>query len=169
ADMEAIVHRDRSLLWLNLMFLLSVSLLPFTTDLLGRDNTRSASWTLYAANMICCGLTLAALWAYATLAGFSRRSHRQAELSYKLGRHLIVALIFATSIPVGLVSPHLVPVLPAVLLPIAFRLYRRLPGYPRQEAHRHLTLAAKLLLYVGYLPVILFAGWSVVLKLNGSI
>jgi uncharacterized membrane protein len=164
-DLEELVDRDRSLLWLNLMFLLSVSLLPFTTALIGRD-LDSTVWTLYAINMICIGLSLTALWAYANLAGFARPSLRGPEFRFGLGGHLIVPLIFVVSIPIGLVSPQLAP-LPAILLPFAFRLYRLFGAHRRAEPRR--GLAVQVWVYVGYLPLILFALWSVVLRMTGRI
>ncbi len=168
-DMETIVERNRSLLWLNLMFLLAVSLLPFTTDLLGRDSSGSASWTLYALNMICCGLTLTAMWAYAAFAGLSKQSADTAERWYQLGSHLIVPVVFAISIVVGFISPRFAPVV-AVLLPFVFQLYRRVPAHQRRQALRpEVPAAARLWQFVGYTPLILFAAWSVGLKVNGQI
>jgi uncharacterized membrane protein len=168
-DMETVVNRDRALLWLNLMFLLAISLLPFTTAVVGRDNTNSASWTLYALNMICCGLTLTSVWAYSALVGLSKPSLHAANFAYQLGGHLIVPAIFAISIPIAFISPRLAP-FPALLLPIAFRVYRRLPGYrPPPTAQREVPAAARAWRVVGYTPVILFAVWTAVLIATNSI
>jgi uncharacterized membrane protein len=164
-DMEALVGRDRSLLWLNLMFLLSVSLLPFTTALIGRD-LGSTVWTLYAVNMICIGLSLTALWAYGNLLGFARQSLGRREFRLGLGSHLIAPLIFVISIPIGLISPELGP-LPAVLLPFVFRLYRRYGTHRRADPRK--PLAVQIWMYVGYMPVILFAAWTVVLRMTDKL
>jgi uncharacterized membrane protein len=63
----AFIHRaDRPLLWINIVFLLWVALVPFSTALLSEySNTRMAIG-IYGGNLIAIGLTLALHWWYAT-------------------------------------------------------------------------------------------------------
>jgi uncharacterized membrane protein len=165
-DMDAIVNYDRSLLWLDLMFLLSISLLPFTTDVIGRE-LGPVSWALYALNMLFCGVLLTALWAYGTFAGFTRLT--RADLRFGLGKHLIEPLVFAISIGVGLFAPSQAPLVILILLPLVSRLYARIAGRPSGEPSVSRRLPARICLYVGYSPVLLFAAWTVLLILSGSL
>lgn len=59
---------DRGLLWLNLLFLMSVAFLPFPTDLLSECILHESNVIVivYGATHVVCGLALAALWKYAT-------------------------------------------------------------------------------------------------------
>jgi uncharacterized membrane protein len=59
---------DRGLLWLNLLFLMSVAFVPFPTDLLSTCILHESNVIviLYGATHLICGLMLAAVWGYAT-------------------------------------------------------------------------------------------------------
>jgi len=66
---------DRSLLWLNVLFLLFVAFIPFSSGLLGeyglaQQNINEAdsrfALIFYGSNLILCGLSLCAVWLYAT-------------------------------------------------------------------------------------------------------
>ncbi len=57
---------DRWFLWINLLFLLFVALLPFTTDLMGDNPAHRLAVMIYGANIIALGLTLYCQWSYAT-------------------------------------------------------------------------------------------------------
>jgi len=54
---------DKGLLWLNLLFLMFIVLIPFSTSVLS-DFEETASVVLYAANMACAGFTATGLWLY---------------------------------------------------------------------------------------------------------
>jgi len=56
---------DRSLLWLNILFLMTISFLPFSTALLGSYPDRQACMVIYGCNLIANGAALWH-WAYAT-------------------------------------------------------------------------------------------------------
>ncbi len=55
---------DKGLLWLNLLFLMFIILIPFSTSVLS-DFEETASVVLYAANMACAGFTATGVWLYA--------------------------------------------------------------------------------------------------------
>jgi uncharacterized membrane protein len=152
-DFEHIVRYDRHLLWLNLMFLLSVSVLPFSTALLG---TFAASWNVYAVNMLLAGLTLTGVWGYAT-------SHQLADpmvtpvlRDYVVLRHLVTPGVFLLSMPVALLAPGLAMYV-TVLIPVLLAIVDRRLGTPRgaPESGRD-----RLWRLVGYLPVLAFVAWS---------
>ncbi len=60
------VHRtDRTLLWLNILFLMVVSSIPFFTGLLGQYPGRAVPTALYGINMVVAVLMLLVHWRYA--------------------------------------------------------------------------------------------------------
>jgi uncharacterized membrane protein len=67
---EAIQRTDRTLLWLNNLFLLGVSFLPFPAAILGEYNLNAMALTIYGANLAVISLSLYWLFSYA-----ARRQH----------------------------------------------------------------------------------------------
>jgi len=61
-----IICADRTLLWLNNLFLLCVGFIPFPAALLGAYGTRRVAVIVYGASLALTGLTLALIWKYAT-------------------------------------------------------------------------------------------------------
>lgn len=69
AQFHYIRRTNRALLWLNVVFLLLVAVIPFSTGVLGRYPGERAAVALYAGNLIGVGLMLYAQWRYATRGG----------------------------------------------------------------------------------------------------
>lgn len=63
---KPIRNYDRGLVWLNFLFLMSISFLPFPTSLLGEYGDQQLSVVIYAANAAASSLLLAAISWYAT-------------------------------------------------------------------------------------------------------
>ena len=61
-----IQRHNRVLLWLNILFLLSVASMPFPTGLLVQYNQERWAIILYALTLVAAGLTLSLIWWYAT-------------------------------------------------------------------------------------------------------
>jgi uncharacterized membrane protein len=61
-----VLKHDRLMLWLNILFLLSMALVPFPTALLVRYGDAQISVVLYALNLIVGGVLLDLIWWYAT-------------------------------------------------------------------------------------------------------
>jgi uncharacterized membrane protein len=61
-----IISADRTLLWLNNLFLLCVGFIPFPAALLGAYGTRRVAVIVYGGSLALTGLTLALIWGYAT-------------------------------------------------------------------------------------------------------
>jgi uncharacterized membrane protein len=57
---------DRWFLWLNLLFLMVVVFVPFSTDLLGDYHTLRLAVVIYGCNIMALGVTLFLQWHYAT-------------------------------------------------------------------------------------------------------
>ena len=102
---DLIRRSDRGLMWINIVFLLFVVVIPFSTALLGRYSDNRFAVTLYFANLILVGLTLQTLWTYAT----TRHRLVDAELApatIRLGtlRLLAVPAIGALALLISLLS-----------------------------------------------------------------
>ncbi|HZY51260.1 MAG TPA: TMEM175 family protein [Devosia sp.] len=101
AKFEHIVRTDGRLMWINMLFLLTVGLVPFTTNLIA-ESGGTISTMVYAASMVVSGLALAGIWQYAAvnklidpkLSPEERREHLQATLA--------MSLIFGISIPLSI-------------------------------------------------------------------
>lgn len=61
-----VLKHDRLMLWLNILFLLSMALVPFPTKLLVQYGDAQISVILYALNLIVGGVLLDLIWWYAT-------------------------------------------------------------------------------------------------------
>lgn len=60
-----ITTSDINHMWLNTVFLLFVSLIPFSSALLGEYPFQQAAQSIYGLNLILCGTMMFASWAYA--------------------------------------------------------------------------------------------------------
>jgi uncharacterized membrane protein len=100
---DLIRRSDRGLLWINIIFLLFVAVIPFSTALLGRYHDNHFAILLYGANLILVGLALQTLWTYATT------NHR-----------LVDASLEAQTIRLGTVRLMAVPLIGALSMVITF-------------------------------------------------
>jgi uncharacterized membrane protein len=103
---------DRVLLWINIAFLISVGLLPFTTAVLGRNLTDQAAVILYGVNLMLCGLLLRTIWWYAT-SGHRLVDHDLDQHIVTIaGRRIITGpIIFTAAISLSFISTWLSMVL----------------------------------------------------------
>lgn len=62
-----IERSDRAFSWLNILFLMLVSLLPFSSALLGTYSDDQWSFIIYGINLIGIGLSMYASWHYASM------------------------------------------------------------------------------------------------------
>ena len=96
---------DRRLLFVNLLFLMWIVLLPFSSSLLGEHGDQRIVVIVYAAHIALAGLTLHWVWRYASrdprltdVSSMDERERRYNELG------LSVPLVFLLSIGVSFVS-----------------------------------------------------------------
>ncbi|WP_440770506.1 TMEM175 family protein [Natronorubrum sp. DTA28] len=107
---------DRILLWLNLLFLLSISFLPYPTELMGVYGTQFA-WTLYALNFVLVGVLLTAVWTYAARADFTAGEISDAAARLITIRGLISPAVFVLSIVVATVNLSAAYFVPILIIP----------------------------------------------------
>jgi uncharacterized membrane protein len=96
---------DRTLMWLNLLFLLSISFVPFPTSLLGEYGDQQFVVVLYAASLAIPRLLLALIWWYAIRGRILLSDNLDPGLArYHLTRSLAIPFIFLLSIMVSFFS-----------------------------------------------------------------
>ncbi len=99
---------DRSLILINLLFLLFIICVPFVTNLLGTYALVPLAYIVYSLTVAAIGACMYALWSYATT------GHRLVDPKLDPGlirvtslRALFAPVIFLVSIPFALVNPML--------------------------------------------------------------
>jgi uncharacterized membrane protein len=94
---------DGALMWLNLLFLLMIGLIPFVTSVMSQHAIPLPT-VLYAGVLFSTSVLLAAIWGYSLRTpGLMEPGIPTAERRQGLVTPLLVALVFALSIPVAYV------------------------------------------------------------------
>jgi uncharacterized membrane protein len=112
------------LIWLNLMFIFSVVLLPFTSGLLGEYATETQlhiPYGIYVANICLTAIMNAILWFYVSNPKNDLLTHKISRERILLGFYftLVVPILFVISFLVTLYQPtigRLIPILIPVIL-----------------------------------------------------
>jgi TMEM175 potassium channel family protein len=117
---------DGTLLWLNLIFLLFITLVPFVTKLLDEYESVAITAQLYAIDQAAAGLSGALLWIYAS------RNHRLVDprLDVKFVRYITVRslsapIIFVASVGVAYFNTSLASIFWFATFPVMILLGRR--------------------------------------------
>ena len=99
---------DMTIVWMNTIFLICISFIPFPVDLFGTYSSVPAVVMFYSASLALAGLIMAAMWWYGSGRGKlvdPKMSSR--KIRYYLIRNLIAPVVFALSIPLVIVDPIL--------------------------------------------------------------
>ena len=125
---------DRYYHWINLLFLMVVVFVPFSTDLLGDYPTHRIAAMIYGCNITALGLTLYWLWAYATSGHRLVGSHLEPELVRKGKRRILMGISAnVCAVLLAFVNPALSLVL-YILFPIVYLLPSQID---RHWTHSH--------------------------------
>lgn len=97
-----------TLVWLNLIFLIALSFLPFPVDLYGDYMSVPTVVVFYSISLAIVGFLLAGIWWYAS------RKHRlvdselgKKQITYYTVRNLVAPVVFTLSIPLVYIHPLL--------------------------------------------------------------
>lgn len=122
---------DATLVWINLIFLIFLSFLPFPVDLHGQFPTVPSVVIFYSVSIAIVGCLQATLWIYAS------HNHRlisptmpRNEMNYYVAQNLLAPVIFTVSIPLVMIHPLLAQCFWILLFVGAFFL-KRLFGLKR--------------------------------------
>ncbi len=112
-----------TLFWVNLIFLLSVVILPFSSGLLGEYSTHmemNVPYTIYVINMVFTGLANCLLWIYVSDPKRDLLTRKISKSRIKLGlyRSVIIPLVFIVSLVISFFLPITARFIP-VLIPFA--------------------------------------------------
>jgi uncharacterized membrane protein len=123
---------DRTLLWLNILFLMAVATLPFSTAVLGRYEHYQSAIVLYSVNLLLVGLVNAIHWAYVT----HRRRLVAPDLSAEVVRLTMARILIAPLVAVLCIGISYFNVVGAVdfyyaILVVYLLLARRAPRLAR--------------------------------------
>ncbi len=124
-DFRYIERYNRRLLWYNLMFLLFVGLLPFSTAGLG-NGWSVFSWSIYAMNNMAIGVMAVLTWSYAYAHRLMNSETPRRVARYQALRHLITPGVFLISIGIASLTPnaYLAP-WTLLAIPLILRLFDR--------------------------------------------
>ncbi len=146
------------LIWINLAFLFSVVLLPFSSGLLGEygsDTKMFLPYAVYVANMCLTGAMNCWLWLYISKPERNLLTHKISHARIELGlyRSLVVPVIFIFALIVSFFLPlvsRFIPVLIPIILHWGMKgLERKADKKDKEEAqltietHQHLTASHK--------------------------
>jgi uncharacterized membrane protein len=120
---------DGTLLWINLALLGFIALLPFPTEILSQYGDTALGTIVYAATLVAVGLLASLLQWYVDHAGLATPLGAQ-QLRDRLFGGLVVAGVFAVSIPIALVSPEWAKLSWLLMVPLGMLRRRLLPGDP---------------------------------------
>ena len=113
-------HLDGKLIWLNIVFLLSIVLMPFTTAYQSEYGMLATPWVLYSMNIIATGLLQARIQTYLRhpdngIVAAHERHHPDLDLV----RPLMTPLVLAVSILLAFfVNPWVLRGLPGIVFPL---------------------------------------------------
>ena len=125
---------DRPFLWINLLFLMVVVFVPFSTDLLGDYHELRLAALVYGCNILGLGLTLYWQWAYATHGHRLVGSNIEPELVRHGKRRILLGIMtIGMAMLLSLVNPAY-SFMVYVLFPVA---YLRPSHIDRHWTHSH--------------------------------
>jgi uncharacterized membrane protein len=98
---------DRTALWMNILFFMVLSLVPFTTKMVGRYSGQEVALLLYGANLLAISLVLLVHWEYAARSGLLEPSTGKEEKRKATRQIMIGSAVFAAGMAMAFVKPSL--------------------------------------------------------------
>ena len=105
-QMHYIRKSDRSFLWLNILFFLFISLVPFSASILAAASDLRVSAVFYALNLTLAGLALNAIWRYATSHDLTEQKLEPAVIRIVTIRILTAPAFYVAAILGALLLPQ---------------------------------------------------------------
>lgn len=95
---------NSTIVWLNVLLLISVAFLPFPVDLFGDYSDIPAVTVFYSLSIALVGIFMLALWVYAAKKNMLRIHLSKQDMQYHTWTFIAAPLIFLTSIPIILID-----------------------------------------------------------------
>lgn len=97
---------DHFVIWLNIIFLISLSFLPFPVDLFGDYGNSLVVIMFYSLNLSVVGFLLALIWLYAVNKhGFIQKGTGKRQVFYYSCRFFLAPVVFLISVPLAFIDP----------------------------------------------------------------
>ena len=116
-----------TLLWLNLFFLLSIVLMPFSTALYSENIKSNLSFIIYSLNIFTSGVMAFIVWRY-----IGNEKHKLSELgqhkkllSYFSIRSLVISFAFGAGVIIAIFAPVFAKFSPALIFPALMIINRK--------------------------------------------
>ena len=119
SQFEYIERADLSLIWLNIIFLMGVSLVPFSAGLLGQHGERQIAVVLYGANLIGVSIFHVVMWRYSIRHGLIREDTPPEVIALGTQLSLIPIIVYSIAILLSYVNT-LLSILLYVVVPVLF-------------------------------------------------
>jgi uncharacterized membrane protein len=123
---------DRTIFWLNLYFLMFVSLMPFTTGLYAGDENSRIANTIFGANLVVLGLLSYAMWAYSIKRKLIPKDFPIEAVQFTSRRILTGPLLASIALAVSLFQPIYAEYIYFAMVP-TFMFTARMPVLERPE------------------------------------
>ena len=98
---------DTGIIWINVIFLIFLSFLPFPVDLFGEYSNSDIIIAFYCFSLSLVGFLLATIWFYALKKKLVTQNLSRREINYYSSRFLLTPTIFALSVPISFIDPML--------------------------------------------------------------
>lgn len=98
-------HFNKGVVWLNLIFLVFLSFLPFPVDLYGDYPTEKVAIIFYSSSLAVVGFFLVAIWLYANSKKLINENLSKRHIRYYTLRLLVAPLVFITSASIVFIDP----------------------------------------------------------------
>lgn len=155
---------DERLTWFNLMFLLCVGLLPFSTNLVG-DKFNTVTWSTYCINMVLVGVMFTGECAYAATHHLVSGEPEPKWASHFIVRSLVTPVIFLASLLVAQFALRVAGFFPLLIIVGRIVVNRIIPSESpvlmREILPRGNNLREVLWNIAVFSPLILFAYWLI--------
>ena len=133
-----IVDWNYGLIWRNVLFLMVIAFMPFTTAFFSEYVTHTVPVVLYASAFALAGLLEIVLWRYAIGKGLTDPAVDRRELDHLTWRMSALPIVGLVAIVIGLIKPMFAPVAFA-LIPVVHRVI----GLKFRKEQRKLEEAAE--------------------------
>jgi uncharacterized membrane protein len=124
----SIARFDTNLVVINLAYLAFIALVPFTSEVLGNYSDDSTGVAIYAANLTAVSLISWAMIRYSYGRGLMREEAEEYRIRFAGGGALVVAAVFAVSIPLAFLSPTVAMISWVSLFVLGDRMVDRITG-----------------------------------------
>jgi len=116
-----IKHSNTTLLWINILWLMSIAIVPFSTSIIGKYGEFQLAQVIFDLNMLIIGLLWYANWSYASRKGFVAEKVMPYAVHIRRS-NLVLPILALIAIAVSFVSP-VGSFFTFVLVPVIFTAY----------------------------------------------